>query len=295
MVFIWKSYIQKYPDLSHLKTERDALKHYQKYGRSEGRTSDFPFISGEKIQLRCDYFIGTPENQIFFDSRFIDITIFLENVTFLENVRIFVFTNVLETHLTELVEFLKNCKDYILYFHNSDYPFLEEHYQVLNVPACKRIYSQNNTVKNVVTLPIGIANSRWPHGNQKILNDVISLELPKTKGIFLNFSNSAPIREQCKRDLDFLEWVPTKSYREYLETLAEYRWCICVEGNGLDTHRFWECLYLKVIPICVKNAWVETNREVFPMIVLNSWSDLRDKKLDYHFDYRIPLVDDYFM
>ena len=52
-----------------------------------------------------------------------------------------------------------------------------------------------------------------------------------------------------------------KPYKEYLEELAQYRYCLCVRGNGLDTHRFWEALYLGVIPIVINNE--HTNSKVF--------------------------------
>ena len=76
--FDWKQYILNYTDLTHL-NEKSALKHYNNFGKKEGRTDkkiiennnfasqncvDFKskIISGEKIQLICDYFIGTKED-----------------------------------------------------------------------------------------------------------------------------------------------------------------------------------------------------------------------------------------
>jgi hypothetical protein len=44
-----------------------------------------------------------------------------------------------------------------------------------------------------------------------------------------------------------------KPYIEYLRELAEHRFCLCIRGNGVDTHRFWESLYLGVIPVIINN------------------------------------------
>jgi hypothetical protein len=44
-----------------------------------------------------------------------------------------------------------------------------------------------------------------------------------------------------------------KPYIEYLRELSSHRFCLCVRGNGLDTHRFWESLYLGVIPVIINN------------------------------------------
>ena len=50
---------------------------------------------------------------------------------------------------------------------------------------------------------------------------------------------------------------------------------ICPEGNGIDTHRVWEALYLRSIPIIQKNQisnfLIKAN---LPIMILNNWSDL---------------------
>jgi len=45
-----------------------------------------------------------------------------------------------------------------------------------------------------------------------------------------------------------------KEYPEYLSELSEHYFCLCPRGNGLDSHRFWESLYLGVIPVIVNNS-----------------------------------------
>jgi hypothetical protein len=125
----------------------------------------------------------------------------------------------------------------------------------------------------------------WKHGNNNILLSKINENVQKTKEIFLNFSITTPKRNGLRNTLYFIPWVENKEYEDYINTLAEYRYCICVEGNGLDTHRFWECIYLKVIPICVKNEWTEIVKEKFPMIIIDSWESLKDIKLTYNVEW----------
>ena len=40
--------------------------------------------------------------------------------------------------------------------------------------------------------------------------------------------------------------IPNMDYHNYLKILSSYKFAICPEGNGIDTHRFWECLYLHI-------------------------------------------------
>ena len=52
---------------------------------------------------------------------------------------------------------------------------------------------------------------------------------------------------------------------------------ICPEGNGVDTHRIWESLILKVMPVVVLNSFTKNlkNNSV-PCLYLNDWKDLHN-------------------
>ena len=58
---------------------------------------------------------------------------------------------------------------------------------------------------------------------------------------------------------------------------------ICPEGNGIDTHRMWEALYLRTIPIIKKNMISNFIKKAqIPVLIINKWSDLSkfdEKKL----------------
>jgi len=48
--FDWKVYISNYPDLSHLKTELEAIRHYNRFGKNEGRVLND--ITDQKVAFR---------------------------------------------------------------------------------------------------------------------------------------------------------------------------------------------------------------------------------------------------
>jgi hypothetical protein len=50
-----------------------------------------------------------------------------------------------------------------------------------------------------------------------------------------------------------LQLKSNKSFPEYIKELSSYKFSLCIRGNGLDTHRFWESLYLGVIPVLIDN------------------------------------------
>jgi len=61
----------------------------------------------------------------------------------------------------------------------------------------------------------------------------------------------------------------------YARLAAEYRYVACPEGNGMDTHRFWETLYRGSIPIVIDSPFVRNWQDLgVPMVVLDDWSDI---------------------
>lgn len=241
-------------------------------------------ITGEKIQLLSDHILATWEDfeynpiikEIAID-KFVD----LDKLTKpFDNKRIiFCYTHSLGHELITKLHYLKN--DFVLIFHNSDHSFKEEHLVLFCNLNLKHIYTQNCEVVHdkVTPLPIGIANTMWDHGNLSIWEKVLlSLQPRKTRNIYFYFNTltNSDKRERCfriiKEQVEPAEY--TSDYHEYLSLLSTYKYAICPEGNGLDTHRFWECLYLGVIPICLKNKVTEYYAKKVPMVLLNDWREL---------------------
>ena len=76
--------------------------------------------------------------------------------------------------------------------------------------------------------------------------------------------------------------------------MSKYQYCICPNGNGVDTHRFWEAIYLKLVPIVIRNSFYNMLENKVPMIILNSWEEFDLNKLpDYNtFNFQNILISD---
>lgn len=251
------------------------------------------FITGEKIIDICDHYIGklkhTNDNlkrKNNFKSKFIVLNKL--NSKFDNKPLILMNTQILE-NFQELINkliFLKN--PFILIFHNSDFNFDKKYCLLFNkLTLLKKIYTQNLNViyKNTYPIPIGLANSYCNHGNLEVFETVYNLEIKKNKEIyfFFNIYTNLNLRNNCKNVLlkKNLVWNQEMNYYDYLQELKKHKYCICPEGNGIDTHRFWECLYLDVIPICKKNILFSYYSQYFPIIILDNWSDLSVNNLKY--------------
>lgn len=249
------------------------------------------FITGEKIQFSCDHFVGTDKDFRFnpnvsqYKNRFIYIG---SNANINNKPLIFCYTHLLD-NINKLVRTLEGLQNpFKLVLHNSDGSFNRKHLILFDkLPLLQCIYTQNMNVvhKKVFPLPIGLANSQWEHGNSKIHQEVYEIYVEKTKKIYFNFNKNTnkEKRNKCYNDIikKGIKWNRNLPYKKYLIELKKHKYAICPEGNGIDTHRFWECLYMNTIPICLKNKLTEYYKKYFPIILLNDWQELNVNKISY--------------
>ena len=249
------------------------------------------FITGENIQLCCNHFIGTP-SEFNYNPKITSLKerfIYVGNRQSIDNKHnIFCYTHLLES-MQELVNTLKTLKNpFKLIFHNSDHNFETKHLILFDeLPLLKSIYTQNMSVihPKVYPLPIGLANEMWDHGNTNIHREVFEMDIVKDKEIYFNFSvgTNASKRSKCFDAVASLgvPWCDSRPYLEYLKELKRHKFAICPEGNGIDTHRFYECLYMNVVPICKRNILTEYYSKLLPIVLVNEWQELNINNLTY--------------
>ena len=255
-------------------------------------------ITGEKIQQLCDIYFGFKPD---FDYNPIikqqtNKQFYINNLNAEINNPYFIFCY---SHrikeLSNKIHFLKNR--FTLITHNSDGEIRDEieTLKILNCPKLDKWYSQNICFEHnkLYFLPIGIANSMWPHGNISIFNSdmVLNNSYNKTKDIYFNFNidTNRIKRSKCFDSLNnTISWLENVSPSENIIRLSQYKFCICPEGNGVDTHRLWEALYLKTIPIVIKSEFTNIlQKNNVPLVILNNWDELCEANLDYNnYDFK---------
>lgn len=243
------------------------------------------YICGYKIQLLCDKFISSKEHlnsNLYITiqhpkSIIIDYIIEpFDNPKFIYccTADLLIFKNKLDL--------FKN--PFILVSHNSDVNIIDndDYKYICNHPKIIKWYTQNLLMEHykVELLPLGIANPEWKHGNVNLLLQAYNNSHNKTNNIYFycNINNNYNKRKECYLKLNFIPKAYLKPVAEYFNYLATFRFAICPEGNGVDTHRLWECFYLRVVPIVLDNLFIKKVKETYnlPMVILNDWNDLRE-------------------
>jgi hypothetical protein len=175
---------------------------------------------------------------------------------------------------------------FVLLSHNSDY-------NISDCSSTRRIIECKNLIKwfaqnveyihdKIHFLPIGIANQMWDHGNLSIFQNITDFNKDKNIYMCFNISTNRELRTQCLNTLSSkIDFLSTISPFENIRLLKRYRYCVCPEGNGLDTHRLWEALNVRTVPILIKNAFSMNIKNVtnIPMILIDSWDDLDPSNL----------------
>jgi hypothetical protein len=250
------------------------------YGRME-------IVTGEKIQQLCDIYIGEPcdfyANPLIGDQTAKHCSLETIQNPFYNPARVFCYSHRINDLRYKIPYFMN---DFILVTHNSDGEVRDcsEVRYILNYSKLVKWYAQNIRMvhEKLAFLPIGIANSQWPHGN---LANFTSIKIKKTRKVYFNFNVYTNL---CKRMHCFnrlkhkIEWLCEVPPQENIQRLSEYEFCICPEGNGVDTHRLWEALYVKTIPIVIKSDFIDILlQNNVPLVVLDDWSKLDESVLDY--------------
>jgi hypothetical protein len=155
--------------------------------------------------------------------------------------------------------------------------------------------------KKLIPIPIGITNLLPEYGESevhKILGNldmmIDVLEEPKKddKLVYMNISvNTYPKERQLVYELlHDKKYVTTASHvcsmegrKEFLRQIRNHKFCICPRGNGIDTHRLWEALYMGTIPITKKVTAYEDFIDL-PILFVDDWSEVTEEFLNKKYE-----------
>lgn len=240
-------------------------------------------ITGEKIQQLAHIYVGYNDdfkyNPLIANQNEKQLSINLIPNKWDNPTLIFCHSHCLSDFIKKIDSITNKC---ILLIGNSDHNITYELCKpLLNNDMIYHIFSQNISFNHekVSILPIGLANSQWNHGNLELFNNCSSFSNTKKNMFFCSFNVNTNF-EKRNNCIDILKKnniinIKYNNQYDYLVNLAISQYSICPTGNGLDTHRFWESLYYKTIPIALKNEFTLNLKEKgFPCILLNSWDEI---------------------
>jgi hypothetical protein len=74
-------------------------------------------------------------------------------------------------------------------------------------------------------------------------------------------------------------YIANAPFSEYLSVLSTFRFCMSPPGEGIDTHRTWECLMVGTIPIVIHSP-IDILYEDLPVLLINK-EDVNQITVEY--------------
>lgn len=224
-------------------------------------------IKGEYFPRICDICVGSE-----------DYLKYSENLTIPDKEYVSIYTKT--ENVAKALDFINSNPDqkFTLVTHNSDLSIDEQ-----KIPNnIHRWFAQNLNYSHpkLFPLPIGLENTHWaPYKTQEMFRTPdVNTRLVKSF-VQLNI-NTHPERKQLIKSIDnrvtdFHVGANGnfQHYKSFIFNLKKYAFCVCPRGNGIDTHRVWEALYMGCIPIC-KPYLAHMFNDTLPILFVNEWSDI---------------------
>ena len=127
------------------------------------------------------------------------------------------------------------------------------------------------------SVPIGLENAdMWQRTKFSEITKARTRIKSKLLYVYFNVQSNLKTRSRAFTELtgNGFEVQEREAWSSYIKDLSSYKFCASPEGNGVDTHRMWECLYLGVIPIVIKTPELYFWYSELPVLWIKSFKDV---------------------
>jgi hypothetical protein len=151
-------------------------------------------------------------------------------------------------------------------------------------PYVEKIYSNNLIGNTSRCFPIPLGLERQAYQSAGRLNNFKHQSLNKSEKRSIQFliawnDNTNPnrkiYRNQFKADSRCLIVENRLHANTIHKLMKKSKFIPCPAGNGLDTHRVWEAIYLGAVPVILESEFC--GDATWPVIVIKNWSELLEK------------------
>ena len=173
----------------------------------------------------------------------------------------------------------------------SDHPIDQMELDLLEQPNLKAWFANNINIRHpkLHAVPLGLPNEVdfSIQGNTRAIYEVAQTEKTVKNLAYMNFKiDTFPVERRRVHDA-FVDkdWVTkgglncnVDGHKQYLKDIQSHKFCICPRGNGFDSHRMLEALYLGTIPV-VKRCIAMEQFYDFPCLFIVDWNDVTEEFL----------------
>jgi hypothetical protein len=251
-------------------TEDRIVRKLIQYPRKK-RVNSFPYLNSDTYSYLCDITIDKQADFLDIESMPSDSTVYVNGNLLIALEQEF------QTSLSKRFEPVS-----AIVIGDADNPpttlFLKDIQKYCKLVACVNVPSN---IKGVVPLPLGLESQRYRSAGQiRDFKRIPSFSMEsRSIGILVawNDATNPKARILARREinksnccLEISKRVPAR----YIHALMRRTLLVpSPPGNGKDTHRFWESLYLGALPVILKRDEIPAYSP-FPFVAIEQWSEL---------------------
>jgi hypothetical protein len=235
------------------------------------RPSSYPYITGDGFRCLAQH--------VFDDISDIDPSIIEKNDV------VFVRSDLLKDFFADKHPNIKH--EYILVSHNDD-TNIDASYATFIDEKIIHWFAQNLIFRHpkATPVPIGVANFRYHskgklhYFDQKVITKegVMSIRY----GFSMFSSTERILAEKNLSKSPLAKKIEVKDQDDYIETIKNSYYIASPAGRGIDCHRTWEAIYLRAVPIVLRNPMTDYFKSIgLPMLLIDSWDDVKDLTKEY--------------
>ncbi len=132
----------------------------------------------------------------------------------------------------------------------------------------------------------------FPHGIERImyggydrheiLESFIKHDQKPNKLLFICHRDDTGARGNIRDKFKGQQWAtvaPKLGYEEYLFGIKNHKFVLCPSGNGIESARNWETLYMRRVPIFKRHPYLEEMFKDFPVLFVDDFSEVTEELL----------------
>ena len=138
----------------------------------------------------------------------------------------------------------------------------------------------------VIPAPYGVQRKMNPSDDRiEQLTQYMEHVPSKPRGLlYVSHNESSNARRLGIKNLFYdKDWAEVNEqrvpYNIFLYNLSGSKFMICPVGNAIDCHRNWEVLYMRRVPVMIRDPYLEKLFENYPVLFVDKYSDVNKELL----------------
>ena len=185
-------------------------------------------------------------------------------------------------------DLLKLCasldKKFIIFCNNEDTPVEED----IDIPDnVLGVFAANALGFGGKLHPFPYGVGRKLHANddrQSVLLNAMQTDPKPRKLLYINHAEHTNLSERGNIRSIFSErsYATVRdrvNYETYVRDIQDHKFMICPQGNAVDCHRNWEVLYLKRVPIMVRDEYLQELYKDYPVLWVDDFGKINKTML----------------